>query len=138
MATTRLAHGRFHDPAAHHGDHGAEPPLECEAAGGESQPRGQDAVVRAGRPAPLKVAQHHRAGFDPRLLLNSLGDHAADAAQPRVAERVGMIAESQGALVGKLAPSATITMPYFLPAARRCVKTPTKCGRSIGTSGTRM
>ena len=51
----------------------------------------------------------------PHLLLDRVGDRHADPAEPGVAERVGRVVEGERAAVGESAPSATITIPYFLP-----------------------
>ena len=60
-------------------------------AGGEAEAGGQDAVVGAGGPAALEVAEDDAAGLEAGLLLDGLGDDVADAAEPDVAERVGLV-----------------------------------------------
>ena len=64
--------------------------LEDQAAGAQAEPGGEDAVVGAGRPAALEVAEDDAAGLVAGLVLDQLGDGVADAAEPDVAEGVGL------------------------------------------------
>ena len=79
--------------------------LEHELAGGEAEPGGEDAVVGAGRPAALKVAEDDAAGLDPGLLLDRLGDRRR-AMPPRRRLPKGSVASSRvsGPSLGELGP----------------------------------
>ena len=61
--------------------HGAELLLEDQAAGAQAEPRGEDAIVGAGGPAALDVAQDDAPGLVARLVLDQLGDGVADPAE---------------------------------------------------------
>ena len=127
------------DLAVQQGDDGPEATLEDQAAGGEAQPGGQDAVVGAGRPAALEVAQDDAAASRARSASRWRRRRAMPIPPrrglPKGSGRSSMV---KGPRSGNLAPSATTTIPYFLPAARRLDRTPSRWGRSMGTSGTRM
>ena len=90
-------------PAADHGHGAADPHAPAHDAGhdkpkvdyaahdvpgGHPEPGGEHAVIRRGGPAALDVAQHRAPGFLAGPLLDLVGQHHADAAQPHVAERV--------------------------------------------------
>src|SRR5262249_33983355 len=90
------------DPGAGEGDHCPEALLEGELTGGQAEAGGEGAVVGAGRPAALEVAEDDATGLKPGALLDELGDEVADAAEPHVAEGVGLSGVVHGAPLGEL------------------------------------
>ena len=76
------------DAAGVEGDHLVEGALVHRVDGGDPEARGEDAVERCRRPAPLHVPEDRHARLEPRALLDLLGDDVADAAEAHVAELV--------------------------------------------------
>src|SRR3972149_1375608 len=128
------------DPVPPHGDHVSEMALFDLLNRGPPKARGQDAVKPRRRSAALQVSQHGNAGLVARARLDLSREHAPDAAQPHVPERVqrGLL-DNLRADVGGFCP---------LPHARRTLTAPPGLGRALmrsqtssmskGTSGTRM
>src|SRR6185312_7158760 len=73
-----------------------------EATGSEPEPRGEDAVVGAGSPASLEVAEDDATGLVARLVLDHLGDNIPNTSEADVAEGVGLGGDGGRALVGEL------------------------------------
>ena len=90
-----FAEDGFDDLGAGEGDHRAEAALEHQVAGGQAQPGGQHAVVGAGGAAALEVAEDDAAGLEAGLGLDGVRDGIADAAEPGMAERVGLVVEGE-------------------------------------------
>ncbi len=78
------------DVVAFEGGHLAEFAFEDQLGSFDAETGGQHAVIGAGRPAALQVAERDAPSLDFGPLLDEVGDDLADAAELDVAELVGM------------------------------------------------